>query len=138
MFEAIKCLWEVCKQSTKNFICGFLPCFQHYQKAMLSTYPFQKLHCLFETMLPKKKAFEEKFIFWKVIDKVGRILTSPKFCFISFLAFLCKAVTSINFKEEGKLADLIAPFMLVNKSSANYFVNNSSRNIGFLQSFSFI
>ena len=99
---------------------------------------FSKTALFIRNNVTEKVDIWENIHFSKVIDKVGRILTSLKFCFISFLAFLCKAVTSINFKEEGKLSDLIAPFMLVHKSSANYFINNSSRNIGFLQSFSFI
>ena len=57
--------------------------------------------------------------FSKIFDKVGRILTVLKFSLISFLPFLFKGVTSANFKEEGKLANLIAPFMLVYKISAN-------------------
>lgn len=86
---------------------------------------FSKTALFIRNNVTKKVDIWEKIHFSKVIDKVGRILTSLKFCFISFLAFLCKAVTSINFKEEGKLSDLIAPFMLVHKSSANYFINNS-------------
>ena len=57
--------------------------------------------------------------FSKIFDNVGRILTGLKFSFISFLPFLCMGVTPANFKEEGKLKDLIALFMLVHKMSAN-------------------
>ena len=57
--------------------------------------------------------------FSKIFDNVGRILTGLKFSFISFLPFLCMGVTPANFKEEGKLKDLIALFMLVHKKSAN-------------------
>ena len=54
-----------------------------------------------------------------MFDNVGRIITGLNFSFISFLPFLCTSVTSANFKEEGKLEDLIALFMLVHKKSAN-------------------
>ena len=57
--------------------------------------------------------------FSKNFDNVVRILTDLKFSFISFLSFLCTGVTSANFKEERKLEDLIALFMLVHKKSAN-------------------
>ena len=40
------------------------------------------------------------------------------FFYIS-LPFLCKGVTSDNFKKEGKLADLIALLMFVHKNSAD-------------------
>ena len=57
--------------------------------------------------------------FSKFFDKLGRVLTGIKLPFIFFLPFLCKDVTSPNFKGEGKLADLIAAFILVYKMSAN-------------------
>ena len=60
--------------------------------------------------------------FSNIFDNVGRVLTGLKFSFISFLPFLRKGVTSANFKEEGKLVDLIALFMLVHKKSANISV----------------
>ena len=49
-----------------------------------------------------------------MFDNVGRILTG-----FSFPPFLCTSVTSANFKEEGKLEDLIALFILVHKKSTN-------------------
>ena len=54
-----------------------------------------------------------------MFDNVGRILTGLKFSFISFLPLLYTGVTSVDFKEEGKLEDLIALFMLVHKKSTN-------------------
>ena len=75
-----------------------------------------------------------KHFFSEIFDNVGRILNGLKFSFKSFLPFLCKGVTSADFKEEGKLADLIALFMLIHKKSTNIniFLDNSSGNISFL------
>ena len=89
-----------------------------YQKLWV-LYPFRKPHCWFEKMLSKKVDNLANLRFSKTFDNVGRILTGLKFSFISFLPFLCMVVTSGNFKEEGKLEDLIALFMLVHKKSAN-------------------
>ena len=122
MIETVKWLCEVCLQNIKNFIFIHrpLPCFQHYQKAMLSTISFSKTALLIRKKKSSKKAeIWANMHFSKIFDKVGRILTVLKFSLISFLPFLFKGVTSANFKEEGKLADLIAPFMLVYKISAN-------------------
>ena len=73
-----------------------------------------------------KNVFKEsrhlRNIHFSNIFDVGRILAGLKFSFISFLPFLCTGVTSANFKEEGKLKDLIVLFMLVNKKSTNISV----------------
>ena len=113
MVKTIKCLREVCLQTTKNFTFTYRPllCFQHYQQGMLSAISFSKITLLIEKMLSKKVDIWTNMHFSKIFHKVGRILTSLKFS-LSFLLFLCKGVTSANFKEEGKLADLIVPFML--------------------------
>ena len=58
--------------------------------------------------------------FSKIFDNVGRILTDLKFSFISFIPFLCTGETSANFKEKGKLEDLIALFMLVHNRSFSF------------------
>ena len=61
-----------------------------------------------------------KLNFSKIFDNVDRILTGLKFHILSYPFFLFYAwVTSANFKEEGKLEDLIALFMLVHKKSTN-------------------
>ena len=70
-------------------------------------------------MLSKKVDNLANLRFSKTFDNVGRILTGLKFSFISFLPFLCMGVTSDNSKEERKLEDLIALFMLVHKKSTN-------------------
>ena len=113
MVKTIECIREVCLQTTKNFTFTYrpFPCFQHYQKGMLSAIYFSKITLLIEKMLSKKVDIWTNMHFSKVFHKVGRILTSLKFS-LSFLLFLCKGVTSANFKEERKLADLIIPFML--------------------------
>ena len=71
-------------------------------------------------MLSKKVDNLANLRFSKTFDNVGRILTGLKFSFISFLPFLCMGVTSDNSKEERKLEDLIALFMLVHKSPQIY------------------
>ena len=78
-------------------------------------YPFQKPHCSFEKMLSRKVDICTNLHFSKIFDNVGRILTGLKFSFISFLPFLYTGVTSVNFKEEEKLEELIALSMLVHK-----------------------
>ena len=82
-------------------------------------YPSRKPHCWFEKMLSKKVDIWVNIHFSKIFDKGGGILTGLRFFIISFLSFLCKGVISANFKEEEKLADLIAPLMLVSKTSTN-------------------
>ena len=82
-------------------------------------YPFRKPRCWFERMLSKKVDIWTNIHFSKTFNNVGRILTGLKFSFISFLRFLCMGVTSANSKDEGKLEDLIALFVLVHKKSAN-------------------
>ena len=82
-------------------------------------YPFRKPHCWFGKMLSKKVDIWVNIYFSKTFYNVGRILTDLKFSFISFFPFSCTGLTSANFKEEGKLKDLIALFMLVHKKSAN-------------------
>ena len=81
-------------------------------------YPFRKPHCWLEKVLSKKVDIWVN-IFQKFFDNIGRKRTGLKFSFISILFFLCKGVTSANFKEERKHADLIALFMLVHKKFAN-------------------
>ena len=73
-------------------------------------------------MLSKKVDITANTHFSKIFDKVARILTGLKLSFISFPLFLCKGVMSTSFKEKEKLRDLIAPFMLVHKNSANISV----------------
>ena len=82
------------------------------------TYPFRKPHCWLEKVLSKKVDIWVN-IFQNFFDNMGRKRTGLKFSFISILLFLCKGVTSANFKEEGKHADLIALFMLVHKKFSN-------------------
>ena len=82
-------------------------------------YPFRKTHFCLEKLLSKKVDVWANIHFSKIFDKIGRLLTGLNFSFISFLPFLYKGVTSVNFKEEWKLADLIVPFMLVHKCSAS-------------------
>ena len=96
-----------------------LPCFQDYQKAMLSIVSFSKTALVIRKNVIEKSRHLSKHTFLKNFDNVGRILTGLKFSFISFLPLLYTGVTSVDFKEEGKLEDLIALFMLVHKKSTN-------------------
>ena len=101
-------------------------CFYLQASSMFPTLPEGSVeyYILSENRIVDSKKCYQKLYIWANIHfsnffiKLGRIF-DLKFFFISFLPFLCKGVTSANFKIEGKCADLIAPFMLVHKNSKN-------------------
>ena len=78
-------------------------------------------YCIFfeNRTVDSKICYQKKQTFQQTCTDVGRRLTDLKFCFITFLPFLCTDVTPANFKDEGKLEDLISLSMLVHKMSAN-------------------
>ena len=78
-------------------------------------------YCIFfeNRTVDSKICYQKKQTFQQTCTDVGRRLTDLKFCFITFLPFLCTDVTPANFKDEGKLEDLISLSMLVHKLSAN-------------------
>ena len=67
-----------------------------------------------------------------MFDNVVRTLTGLKCPFIFFLPFLCKGVTSDNFKEEGKLNCTVYGCTYKVRKYINNFLDNSSENVGFL------
>ena len=97
---------------------------------MLRTISFSKTAMLIRKNVIEKSGHLSKHAFLKNFDNVSRILTALKFSFISFLPFLCTGVTSAKFKEEGKLEDLIALFILVHEKSANISIFSSVILVG--------